>query len=157
MNCSEFYKYLPFLFGYIYVFFSSFLTKANVDTLWNKVHGQGVPSRQPWHPQLLGLIELFMYLTSFVYGKPEFIFAWLAIKTVPQITYWKDHRTLFNIFLIGSSMTITFSFISFLIITLLKEDKILEAIVMGAVCMIFFVITWLYSRSLDALELEIAD
>ncbi len=155
MICIEIYKLTPLFISYIYAFLASLLIKVNIDTLWSKVKGvtKQIPEREPWHPQFLGLMNLFMYLTSFIYGKPEFIFAWLAVVTVPQISYWKENRTLYNIFLIGNSMNIIFSFISFMLFNLLTDGKIIESLILGIICYILFIGTFLYSRGLKILKI----
>lgn len=158
MISLETYKLIPLSIGYLLVFLSSFLIKANIDTLWSKIKRQKnrkkLPAREPWHPHFLGLMNMFMYLTSFIYGKPEFIIGWLAIGTVQQISYWRnDNKTLLNIFLIGNAMNIIFSFVSFMIILLLTNSKILEASIIGITCTTFFVLTWLYSRGLEKFKM----
>ena len=153
MDCPDLEKFLPHIFVFVYIFVCSFLINKNINTLWTKIKGIKNHPRQPWHPQFLGILELFMYLTLHINKKSEFIFAWLTIKTVPQIIYWAENRTLYNIFLIGNSMVLICSYIIYLITKSLKNDQISEAIIIGTVCAIFFTCTWLYSTTISSIKL----
>ena len=61
--------------------------------------------------QILGLLERLIYTTCIVYGKPEGIAAWLAIKV---ITRWTNERekegwvtiTKSNLYLIGNLLNV---------------------------------------------------
>jgi hypothetical protein len=67
---------------------------------------------------ILGYIERFMFLTSFVAGLPQFVIAWLTFKTVVQWKRWGEEngRIFFNNFLIGNALNIIYSFMGFVVI-----------------------------------------
>ena len=97
--------------------------------------------------QGLGLIEGFLFVTSLLYEKPEFIAIWLTLKTAAGWGHWNRHefvhvnpdgervtilgRMSFNIFLAGNGLLIAFSFIGFKLIDWLLNGMILHAIVVG--------------------------
>jgi len=47
----------------------------------------------------------------------------LTIKTVPQIPYWKTIKSLYNLFLIGNSLILIFSFFTYQIVKQLREKQ----------------------------------
>ncbi len=66
---------------------------------------------EEWQVGILGAIERFLYLTSILVGKPEFIAVWLTLKTV--YTSWArkktEYRGYYNNFIIGNGLSIIFS------------------------------------------------
>lgn len=157
MICLDFHRYLPYIVSYTFVLVLNFFIKANVDALWDKVVGRAVPNRQPWHPQFIGILELTMYLSAFIYDRPEFIFAWITVKTVPSITYWNKNRTLFNLFLIGNALAIIISYAGFRIFESVKVSMFIDGILIGAITICFLVTTFFYSKSMEPLNIDERD
>ena len=60
---------------------------------------------------ILGIIERFLYLISFLLDFPEFIGIWFTLKMVVKWKSWStvEGRQLFNNFLIGNGISILFS------------------------------------------------
>lgn len=67
-----------------------------------------------WQVSILGIIERILYLISILIGKPEFIAAWLGIKTVYIALSEKNvsGRRIYNNFLIGNGISILYAFAS---------------------------------------------
>ena len=65
-----------------------------------------------WQVIIVGIIERFLYLTSIMVGKPEFIAAWLAIKTVYTGLSERDvsGKRIYNNFLVGNGISILYAF-----------------------------------------------
>ena len=65
-----------------------------------------------WQVLMLGVVERFLYLTSIMIGKPEFIAVWLTIKTVYLSLSKKDvsGRRIYNNFLVGNGISILYAF-----------------------------------------------
>ena len=88
--------------------------------------GKGIVLSQ-WQVAVLGVLERFLYLTSILVGKPEFVAVWLTIKTVyiswseyvgqPKGTSTKSkqkheqvfNRRAYNNFLIGNGISVLFA------------------------------------------------
>jgi hypothetical protein len=64
---------------------------------------------------ILGFIERFLFLSSFLIQKPEFLIAWFTFKTVIHWKRWKEDngRVFFNNFLIGNALNIMYSFLGY--------------------------------------------
>ena len=63
-----------------------------------------------WQPTLLGFLELTIYPILLASGKPEYIGAWLAFKTLPRFGSWEKHRNTYQRFLIGNALVLIFSY-----------------------------------------------
>ena len=63
-----------------------------------------------WQPTLLGFLELTVYPILLASGKPEYIGAWLAFKTLPRFGSWEKHRPTYQRFLIGNALVLIFSY-----------------------------------------------
>jgi hypothetical protein len=104
----------PHIFGYFFaVFISDFFVRHIVSDLWKDL-GATKRHKDPirpssLHPQIVGLIERFLYVSSILIGVPEFIGIWLAIKVGGQWKRWSEELQLkviellqveiFNVFL----------------------------------------------------------
>lgn len=64
-----------------------------------------------WHPFWLGFLELCAFPYFILGGKPDYIGAWIALKTLAQWKVWQNDRTVFNLFLIGQALVLIFSYI----------------------------------------------
>lgn len=63
-----------------------------------------------WQPSLVGVLELTVYPVLLASGKPEYIGAWLAFKTLPRFGSWEKHRNPYQRFLIGNALVLVFSY-----------------------------------------------
>jgi hypothetical protein len=92
--------------------------------LWVGVYGKGrAPSvqRHQEHPMMIGVMERALYYGAWVFGKPEFIGVWLAIKIAGQWSRWAQGeyiaprkvpgRSFFNVFLVGTGFSIAYGVI----------------------------------------------
>ena len=79
-----------------------------------------------WELSMVGIIERCLYLTSILVGKPEFIVAWLGIKTVvwsfsdkdvlSSLNKYCSLKRKYNNFLVGNGISILYAFAGFGII-----------------------------------------
>ncbi|MDD5675203.1 MAG: hypothetical protein PHC61_13625 [Chitinivibrionales bacterium] len=92
-----------------------------------------------------GIVERLLYLGSLIIGKPEFIGLWLGLKTAGEWGHW--HNTSENgvgrkgylIFLIGTALSLSFSFISWKSILLYQSNSICKLLFLDGTFL--FVIT----------------
>jgi hypothetical protein len=60
----------------------------------------------------LGIVERILYTTSFILGAPSWVGIWLVVKVAVQWDRWTGkERATYNVFLIGSALSILFGFI----------------------------------------------
>jgi len=79
-----------------------------------------------WEVSMVGIVERCLYLTSILVGKPEFIVAWLGIKTVvwslsdkdvvSSSNKYRSFKRKYNNFLVGNGISILYAFAGFGII-----------------------------------------
>jgi hypothetical protein len=72
-----------------------------------------VPQLGTQFHRALGVVELLIYSSSVVYGVPEFIPAWLAVKYIAGHEQWPPApigRTLYNRSLFGSAVNVLLGF-----------------------------------------------
>ena len=91
-----------------------------------KSRGESIGCLGQWEVSIVGIIERCLYLTSILAGKPEFIVAWLGIKTVYLSLSDKDvlsssnkylsFKRKYNNFLVGNGISILYAFAGFGII-----------------------------------------
>ena len=114
-----------------------YIVKMNVDNLWKKIQIGDTIIRNQWHPAFIGLIERVMYTSCVLLGWQNFIAVWLALKAVPQWRLWTEvtenlqGRAIFNIFLIGNSLSVIYGVAGGLIVKWLIADEISTAIVVA--------------------------
>ena len=128
-----------------------------VDAMWRGVGWDGTNySDRPacYLPRVVGLIERVLYIGSLQIGKPEFIGLWLALKTAGQWKRWGEGsvvagrliegRVFYNIFLVGSGLSIVYAFTGAKIIELGKEQKWTAMVVLPLVTVLLTVVLkWL--------------
>ncbi len=88
---------IPELVGYLIVLtIAPWLISININALWDKVKFKtNVKSvRSRWHPDYIGRLDLILYLTVFLIDRPEFVLAWLTIKTIPRVVYWNNKKNI---------------------------------------------------------------
>ncbi|HUV46851.1 MAG TPA: hypothetical protein VMW29_01835 [Candidatus Bathyarchaeia archaeon] len=150
-------SYLSEFIGYLFILtIAPHLIALNVNALWDKLDF-GIKQdkfRSRWHPNYLGRLELIMYLTAFLSNKPEFIIAWLGIKTIPQVIYWQEIKTLYNFFLIGNALIVIFSFATARIIFWAKEGNILLSFVVVFSLIIFNFWSYIMTKESTSVNIE---
>ena len=60
-------------------------------------------------PFFVGFLELLSYPVLIAANLPEYVGAWIGLKTIALYFRWKNDRTLFNTFLVGNALIIIFS------------------------------------------------
>ncbi len=82
-------------------------------------HLFGLPSKKReivWGPTLVSICESILYPTSLLFGAPEFIGVWLAIKVAGAWNLWqRDHegRARFQNLLVRNALSILLSLVAF--------------------------------------------
>lgn len=150
-------QYLPEIVGYLLILtVAPYLISININALWAKLKFKTNQEefRSKWHPDYLGRLDLILYLTAFLIGRPEFIIAWLSIKAIPQIVYWTKIRTSYNFFLIGNALIIISAFVAAEIIRLIREGKIELCIAIGLSLILFNLWTYLKTRESGTIDVE---
>lgn len=123
--------------GYAFaVIIGHFLIGWVVDTMWRETGWDGTKYRDRpafYQARLVGLIERILYVGSLQIGKPEFIGVWLAVKVAGQWKQWGEGsevagrqiqgRVFYNIFLMGSGLSIVYAATGAKIIEWAKEQK----------------------------------
>ena len=77
--------------------------------LWTALKGSG-QYKDYWQPFVLGLLELAAFPVLMATDHWSYVGAWLGLKTVAQATRWKDDRSVFNRFLIGTGLVVLASY-----------------------------------------------
>lgn len=80
--------------------------------------------RATWPAPVIGICEAIMYPIAIQLGVPQFILAWIGLKTVGDWSWWKDQdastrvsgRTRFYVFLLGNFFSIMVGFGTFLVL-----------------------------------------
>ena len=80
---------------------------------WGYLGKKGIGPKPPGVLTIpLGIVERVLYTAAFVLGAPSWIGIWLAVKVAVQWDRWKGaERATYNVFLIGSALSILFGFI----------------------------------------------
>jgi len=76
--------------------------------------------------QAVGVIERFLYTTAILIGEPTLIAVWLVFKVAPQWGRWRQFdkgRRIYNIFLIGSGLSLIFGIIGGFLIKWLQNHQ----------------------------------
>ena len=156
-----------YLLGYLFsVFVGSFvMVRLVVNAMWKGLGWKGDLSEDTirpyaWHPIAVGCLDSVLYTSAWLANKPEFIGVWLAIKVAGKWDRWtkdgdvngkKIHgRTFFNIFLIGSGLTVLYSVIGAKIIGWLTSQMYSMAIIVPVILvmgtLILFIFAQYYSK-----------
>lgn len=118
-------KIIRIAWGYIFaVIAGHFAISKYIDRLWFLIGWQtSNPDERPAHylAYLLGIIERSLYFAALLANKPEFVGIWLALKVAGQWNRWGEKakigtvelegRVFYNIFLIGSGLSIAYAFV----------------------------------------------
>ena len=104
---------LGFVAGYGFaVVVSPRLIQATTGFLHARL-GLGLPSMSRYIPEIVGIVERFLYVSAFLVDEPTFVIAWLALKVAGQWGRWTEKengRNVFSIFLIGSGLSVAYGF-----------------------------------------------
>lgn len=95
----------PLMVGMRYLFNTISQDELRMDNLWPSL--------------FVGFCEAVLYPSAFLMGKPEFIGVWLAVKVAGQWNFWSEDfigRKRFQMFLIGSALSLIVCVLSFTII-----------------------------------------
>ena len=150
---------LGFIVGYLFAaFVGCWGTSLIVNEMWRCVGWEGPehielrPITWKWQPVLVGILERVLYIASLQFGYGEFIGVWLLVKIAARWSKWdkpvgslnRQRRLegyhIYQIFLIGNALSISFAAIGFLQINLVSEGKIVELVaasilpVLGVLC-----------------------
>jgi len=63
-----------------------------------------------WLPYLIGLFEVSSFAIMMGINKPNYIAAWIGLKTIAQWKSWLDDRVIFNLFLLGQALVLVIAF-----------------------------------------------
>ena len=171
----------PYFVGYAYtILLGGFFTIIIMEEL-NRSDVVGYPhfndhekKTTRWYGIMVGLIESFMYLSSLLIGKAEFIAVWLAFKVIGRWESAKleadqlnNNKELtkkdrikncanYNIFLMGNALNIVFAATGWKIVIWLKRKQSLEAIiiilVVVAVSLVFHLCAQKQTKRLEKLS-----
>ncbi len=146
----------PELIGYLIILtIVPFLIAININALWEKLKPKELDKcRSKWHPDYIGRLDLLLYLTAFLIERPEFIIAWLTIKTIPRVLSWEKMKLFFNIFLIGNSLLIISAFITAEIVKLIRDGRIELAVIIGLSWIIFNFWTYYKTTKSETIDLN---
>ena len=140
--------------GYLFaILIGHFFVRLVTDAMWKETgwDGKSYDDRPAYYqPRLVGIIERALYVMSFQIGKPEFIGLWLALKIAGQWHRWGagsivsgrkiEGRVFYNIFLVGSGLSIIYAATGAKLIEFLKMQKWQEAFILPIVLIIMTLI-----------------
>ena len=112
---------IPCLLGYlISVYVGSIITRKTVNRLKAWAHLGGQQGASAPERVIVGLLERFLYTTTWLMGKEAsaFIGIWLVLKTAGQWGRWgeEEGRAIYNVFLVGSALSLIFGVLGALLI-----------------------------------------
>lgn len=150
----------PIVVGYVFsVLFGDRFIRPLIIELYKYVGWKFAGAEKPLHlhellPRMVGLIERFLYTASWQTGYPGFIGVWLVLKAAGGWKYWTEDRPIddnedqpigdenkkkipgrsnYNIFLIGTGVSVAYGILGALIIEWSKEGLFLQAILVPIV------------------------
>jgi hypothetical protein len=111
---------LAILVGYLVsVFMGDFVIRPIRNKMYEEFKQHSTP--QQWRPRVVGWLERFLYTSTILFGFPEFIAIWLALKVAGQWDRWKLDigsdatkgtdwaRATYTVYLIGNGLSILFA------------------------------------------------
>jgi hypothetical protein len=88
----------------------------------------------PGHPQMVGMLERALYVGAWQAGHPEFIGVWLVLKVAGEVTNKTvTGRPLFNVFLVGTGVSIGYGVLGGAFIDWLGSDHEYRVLVVSIV------------------------
>ncbi len=114
-----------------------FAIRPVVDRLWRALGWmEGTAQNiRPEHylPRLVGFVERALFVASLQLGKAEFIGVWIALKVAGQWKRWGEGvniggrvlegRSFYNIFLIGSGLSVAYAVVGAQMLESLKKNE----------------------------------
>ena len=157
--------------GYLFsVLVGHFFVAMVADQMWQSIGWKPAKSARfrpdAWQPRVLGVIERFLYTSSLLVGKAEFIGFWLAVKVAGQWKRWSEDqesdgvhvsgRSIYQNFLIGNGLSILFSIVGYKLIEWLPQRKYTEALCVPVSLMALTMIIYFWIRRSDAEKPELS-
>lgn len=115
-------KYIiPYLIGIFFsVIIGNIIVRCTIKELWHALGDDDVSSPD-WRivAQTQGFIERLLYTLAWHFGHPSFIAAWLVLKVASK---WKryEEEPGYNVFLVGSGISILYAIVGALVINWIK-------------------------------------
>jgi len=112
--------------------FGHFGTSIIVNKFWKHIQGEGNIERPyAYTAVIVGSVERTLYFFAILLGFGEFVAVWLALKVAGKWARWeKDEkkdgkygRVFYNIFLVGSGISLGFAFSGVNLVYLLDEES----------------------------------
>ena len=138
-----------FIFGIVYAHPPIHAITMNLRRIWKLEYpGLEDPPYIPILPGIVGYVERLLYIIAFSMGQPIFIGIWLTLKTAARWEEWTKPdpekipgRATYNVFLVGSGLSILYAFIGWQLIYLGSEHEYIKMILapLGLVIFSYFV------------------
>lgn len=117
--------YFQYFIGYFFgIFIAHFFISYIINQLWELI--QNNQRESSWLPGIVGWIERVLFIIAIQNSAYGFIGIWLALKVAAQWKKWKDKeqngRIAYNIFIIGSGLSVIFAIVGAKLIDWFKED-----------------------------------
>jgi hypothetical protein len=126
------------------VIIGHFCVALVVDRLWKtEVGSSSDKDVRPgfYLPKLVGIVERVLFVASLQLGKGEFIGVWFVLKVAGKWKRWSegaeaggkiDARVFYNIFLIGSALSLAYSVVGAELVELIDSKKWSSAVALPA-------------------------
>ena len=155
-----------YLFGYLFAtVLGAVLIGMVVDRLWHSVGWRG-PQDSTFRlssriPLVVGVVERVMYVTALQLGIAEFLGFWLALKVAGQWKQWGEEtkipevvqherrlhgRAVFQVFLVGNSLSLMYSVTGFKIVEWMNSGDFIWLTVVPALLVLGTLLLWLFVR-----------
>jgi hypothetical protein len=129
------------------------IIKYFINDLWKKIGwNESAYEERPasYLAGLVGILERTLFVASLQYGKPEFIGVWLVLKVASTWNRWGETGTIggkkiegrvfFNIFLIGSGLSVAYAVGGAKMIDYATSSKWLQFIVLPLIIIAFTIV-----------------
>lgn len=103
---------------------------------------------------IVGFLETGLYATSYLLDRPEFIGAWLVLKVAGGWKGWQSYhkgvhgRRVFQIFLIGTGLSVAYGVMGALIIGWLDGNHVAFALAFPLMLLVVTVAIWIWACKL---------
>lgn len=142
-----------YFLGYFFaVIIGHFFIDIVVDKLWRlsgwKDKSDELTRPKNWQSGIVGVVERTLIVSAFLVGWPQFIALWFALRIGGSYRDWSEGRkdyaghkkiegpAIFNIFLIGTGLSLGYAFVGLKIIELLKNSNVFFAIFIPFILMV---------------------
>lgn len=82
-----------------------------------------------WTALSVGIVERILYTSSFLVGQSGFVAVWFGLKGISGWKRWEENRKLFQVFLIGSGLSLMYSYVGYLVIGWIMQCRMLDGLV----------------------------